>query len=219
MGGLLRWLFGAPCHGCGEALAVGVAAPFCDVCASAAEPVLGWSQLQLGAAELPVATGWSYGGAVAAAVQRIKFGGAQPDLEGLVAGLHQRLRQRAEGGELLLLPIPPQPQRLRQRGFHLPDRLASALARGHGPWQVRRLLRRVDLNPPRTLRPDLQPRFLARPAQAAPPIWLVDDVLTTGTTLRLACDALLARGWGVAGAICLCDARNGREGRHGALSN
>lgn len=207
MTGVARWLFGRQCCACGAVLAVGCAAPFCGDCAPAAERVGRWSHLRLPGADLPVLAGWSYGGAVAAAVQRIKFGGAQPGLEGLVEELGDGLYHRAGGGPLALMPIPPQRQRLRGRGFHLPDRIAEALARGCRSWRVHHLMRRADLNPPRTLRPDLRPGFVAWPDRRGLPIWLVDDVLTTGTTLGLATAALSARGVSVAGAICLCDAR------------
>lgn len=94
--------------------------------------------------------------------------------------------------------MPTTPRRRRKRGFDQAELLARAVARR---WQrscVRLLARRSGL--PQTGRSredrlvgvDLR---LARPARPDTPVVLVDDVVTTGTTLR--CGAAVLRSAGV----------------------
>lgn len=61
-------------------------------------------------------------------------------------------------------------------------------------------------DPPRALGRRLVPRALARQRGAQPPVWLVDDVTTSGSTLAEACGLLTSRGLEVAGALVLARA-------------
>lgn len=206
----LRWMFGHACVGCGCGLPVGRDPVFCAICTISVSRAGHAIDLQTAAGSMPVVGLWRYGGAIASAIQRIKFGGAQPQLDGLVVGMGSALRQLAGPDSLALVPIPPQLRRLRGRGFHLPDRLAAALAADDPGLRIDRRLRRLDHHPPRSLRSDLMPEFVAPTAICRQPTWLIDDVVTTGITLIRAAAAMQAVGRPVAGAICLCDARPAR---------
>lgn len=101
----------------------------------------------------------------------------------------------------LLIPMPLSPQRLRERGFNQALVLARAL---HHPQLAPDLLWRVRHTPPQSSlnRKDrshnLQGAYLPNPLQAATirdqHIVLLDDVMTTGTSLQSAALALRQAG-------------------------
>lgn len=115
----------------------------------------------------------------------------------------------------VLLAIPQHMARLRKRGCNHAHELAKHLARQGGfaidPW----LLTRVQEGPlQHTLsgqarRTNLAGAFVATPAVQGRNIWLVDDIMTTGTTLAAAAGALKAAG--AARVDCLVVARTARE--------
>ncbi len=113
----------------------------------------------------------------------------------------------APGNQPTLVAVPPHRQRLRERGWHLPDML-TAQARGSRIW---RPVVRSDVAGPRRGDRSAMPRFAwcARESAAAGsgPVLLVDDVVTTGATLQALASVLGERGVAVAGAVCLADAR------------
>ncbi len=232
----IRRVWGGRCCGCGAALRVGAPSARCLTCESLLEPCGVWLAAPWGApttagppcgvAETPsgaggelhepfaVLTAWRYGGPVADAITAAKFRGAPFDVDAWADSLATGLRLRQRPGDALV-PIPPDPRRLRTRGRHLPDELAQWLARRAGLAVGRDLLRRVDRSAPRALGRVAPPVFTAGSPRAVrrPPVggrvWLVDDVVTTGTTLRVASASLGESGLHVQGAVCLADARLG----------
>lgn len=129
--------------------------------------------------------------------------------------------QAAAAGPVTLVPVPSHPAVVRARG-HDPVlrvvRRCSQVLRSQGRWvRVRRPL--LVVGRPRDQagldaherRRNLDGRFRGRPAR--PPdgcVLLVDDVVTTGATLREAQRALVEAGWRPRAAVTLAATRRRR---------
>jgi ComF family protein len=143
-----------------------------------------------------------YGGAIAATLRRFKFD-ARPDLaRALVAGL-----QREEGALAALsidvvVPVPLHPSRLVERGYNQAALLAGPLARSlDAPFRPRALARTVPTQRQTDLSRDLRAANLEAAMIVRQPssiegkvVLVVDDVETTGATLRACQKALERRG-------------------------
>lgn len=112
--------------------------------------------------------------------------------------------------DLVVVPIPLHPDRLRERGFNQALLLAAHLARASGRPLAAHALRRLRAAPPQAglgalaRRSNVEAIFAPGPGCRlhGRPVLLVDDVLTTGRTLAAACQALQAAGAGpVYGAV------------------
>ena len=119
----------------------------------------------------------------------------------------------------VLLPIPPAPERARQRGFHHTLLLARALGMGMGmdmhlPINTTSLLRLPEMpgqhqalrKRPERLRA-MRGAFVMAPGQEAAlqgrRVLLLDDVMTTGATLNSAAHTLLQAGAAQVSAVVL----------------
>jgi len=117
-----------------------------------------------------------------------------------------------------IVPVPLHPRRLRERGFNPAALLARSIAR---EWRLRfdaTLLLRVRDTPSQTgldrraRRANVRGAFQVRPAAGAPRvIWLVDDVVTTGSTLVECARALRRVGAREVVAICIARTPDARE--------
>ncbi|MFZ9140166.1 MAG: ComF family protein [Burkholderiaceae bacterium] len=113
----------------------------------------------------------------------------------------------------LLVPMPSDPQRLCERGFHLPVEMAKYLA-GITACPLDRTALIKSLHTPEQaslgrqerLR-NLSNRFEAAGRLHGRQVVLVDDVMTTGASLATAHQALLAVGAQVVAGVVLADAR------------
>jgi ComF family protein len=112
----------------------------------------------------------------------------------------------------LVVPVPLHPRRLRARGFNPAERLARALARDIAVRLDPVALRRVRDTPSQTglerreRQRNVRGAFRARHGLRLPArVWLVDDVVTTGSTLTEAARAL--RRAGVRTVVGVCAAR------------
>lgn len=151
--------------------------------------------------------GYRYTGLLATRLVDIKFRGAPPGLGALLPAW--RAACEARGAALRLdawVSVAPERSRLQQRGYHLPDLLARHLARGdiraRPGW-----LRRIDHAAPRSRDGRSVPEFLASPAVRGRRVGLVDDVVTSGATLRSAARTLHAAGADITLYAALANAR------------
>lgn len=190
---LLRLLAPARCAACDLALVMDEEG-FCGGCDLLLDV--------LPAAQRPpreAAAGFAYGGPLAEAICRLKYGG-RTDLAG---ALGRRLADLCAGyaGEVdVVMPLPLHAERLRERGFNQAALLARPVARTLGLALDARSLRRVrptavQASLPRPRRLDnVRGAFVARASTRPARVLLIDDVRTTGATLASAADALLASG-------------------------
>ncbi len=182
--GWLDWLFPGRCVGC-DRVAPGV----CDDClavAAVAPPET----------PPPGLDDWFvpfvYDGVIRAAVARVKYRNERTCVDRLA---EQCAVAVPVGTDVEVTWLPTTASRCRERGFDHAELLARAVARRRRV-RSRRLLERVDDQPQtgRTRSERLDgPRFRAvgRPARH---VVVVDDVVTTGTSLRNAAVALLRQG-------------------------
>ncbi len=195
------------CAGCGRAtrelpLCGGCRLPRVDAIGPPPPPLTGWCAATL------------HEGVAAEWVRRFKYparGIAGLDLaaEAVALGLMRELATRVAGGPPdLVVPVPLHPRRLRERGFSPTLALARALARAaHAPLAPV-LLERPRDTPSQThlsraaRRRNVAGAFRARGAAPAR-VWLVDDVVTTGSTLAAAGGALRAAGAREIVGVCL----------------
>jgi ComF family protein len=143
----------------------------------------------------------AYGGALAKAVCRFKYG-ERPDLAEALGGLLREVAREAEIGGEVVVPVPLHPRKLRERGYNQAALLASAVAREIGAKLAARALQRTsDTRPQASLDRDARHANVAGAirvrdvaAVRARRVVLVDDVATTGATLRACREALLSAG-------------------------
>jgi ComF family protein len=159
----------------------------------------------------------SFEGEAAAWLRRFKYPepglfGLDPAAEAVAAALIGEAARRAPGpAPDLIVPVPLHPLRLRQRGFSPAGVLAAALGRERELPIDPTALARIRNTPSQTrlARPErarnVSGAFRARKWALPGRIWLVDDVVTTGSTVREAARTL--RGAGARRIVAVCAAR------------
>jgi len=171
-------------------------------------------------AGLEITTAASYIGGVRAAMLAFKERGLHVLAPLLASYLWLALASHLEPGQRhLLVPVPSRARVARERGGNQVERLirnlptaSGALWARPGQWsQVRPLWIRAEVQDSATLgaharRLNLDGAFasrVARPAERDLPVVIVDDVVTTGSTVSEAARALGQAGWTVRGAVAV----------------
>ena len=104
--------------------------------------------------------------------------------------LGEKARQCYEKSPQLLVPVPLHPERIRERGFNQALELAKSIARETSIPVAPRLCRRIQYTAPQSSLPEserarnLRGAFHIDTTLNGEHIALVDDVMTTGTTLN-----------------------------------
>ncbi len=183
--GLLTLLAPNRCPGCDEVS--DVAAVFCASCSVLAQR-----------ASEPSAI-FEYGGPIADAIQRFKYDG-RSELAAALGALMAAHAQRLAGHVDAVVPVPLHWRRRRSRGYDQAALLAKPVAKAldvplllRGLRRVRNTPSQVDL-PHRERQRNIAGAFAPRRLRGLPRVLLIDDVRTTGATLRAASKALRAGG-------------------------
>jgi ComF family protein len=141
------------------------------------------------------------------------FGGLDPAAQSVLRAWILEAAEHAVGQRPdLVIPVALHPRRLRMRGFNPAALLSAALARDRGLRHAPAGLMRIRDTPSQTgldrraRRRNVAGAFRPRGDLAgATHVWLVDDVVTTGSTVAAAAQALERRG--IQSITVICAAR------------
>lgn len=189
---------------------------FCDACA------VSLRRLQPTLFDgVPLLVGGSYAPPLSSAIVRFKYEGRAELAARLGSLIARQLREAALPRHSLLVPVPLHARRLATRGYNQAGLLAQALAGSTGLTCAPRLLLRSretdrQVGKSRELRLvnadgafELNTRVLARQRSTPVSAVLVDDVVTTGSTVRACAQTLAAAGVRLVAVAALAQARAG----------
>ncbi|MBW2286252.1 MAG: ComF family protein [Deltaproteobacteria bacterium] len=213
--GLFELLLPAICAACAQAVEPGRS--LCAPCDRALPRFRGEAPPLL-PASVECVTATSYEGAVSDWMRRFKypkrgFAGLDPAAQSVLRAWILEAAERTAGERPeLVIPVALHARRLRARGFNPAALLAGALSRDMGLRHDPTVLIRIRDTPSQTgldrraRRRNVEGAFRAREdLDGITRVWLVDDVVTTGSTAAAAAHALAERG--VRSVTVVCAAR------------
>lgn len=203
------------CDLCGRETRLAPSGPgayFCPDCLSALEPI----------PETPMAFGYLdgvqaglfYNDAAARLIHAFKYAGAKYLAESLGAFLP------TPPDADWIIPVPLHPFRRRQRGYNQSQLLAQRLSRETGIPMQTKTLTRIRNTPSQAQRThaerpgNVRDAFLAGRGLQGSHILLVDDVITTGSTLDACAQALRMAGVAEVWAVTVCTAGENLENQY-----
>jgi ComF family protein len=140
----------------------------------------------------------AYAGPAREVVAALKFRGAFRVAEAMAAAVVASAPSGWLGGDVALVPVPLHPARRRRRGFNQAERLAAALSLRTGlpvaDVLARAGARETQMGRGRAERLRGIEGSIAVASKPPPRVVLVDDVVTTGSTLAACRAALLGAG-------------------------
>ncbi len=200
--GRLRWIFRPICDICGRALKGDQS--LCFPCMK--QPP-----------KLHTRAALFYGPPLSSAIHRLKYHGDVQLADNLGKLLSQSWREwRDEIAVDVVMPVPLHPQRLQQRGFNQAEQLAAVLCRDYQlALETNSLFRTRNTLPQRSLGArrrvgNVKSAFTVVAEVQGVDILLVDDVVTTGSTLLACAHALLDEGANSVTAFCLASRQHER---------
>jgi ComF family protein len=160
-----------------------------------------------------------FGGPVAAALRRLKYGD-RPDIAGPLGHLLRHAARAARIRADVVVPVPLHPARLAERGYNQAALLGASAARQLGVPLEARALRRTRATEQQarldraSRRDNVAGAFVVRALDRVRGrrVVLVDDVATTGATLDACTGALREAGAATVTSLVVARAERGEEG-------
>lgn len=153
--------------------------------------------------------GYKYSGALKDMLHKLKFEGESKFLRPLVEEAAFLAQAYGESGFDMVVSVPTDAARRRQRGFDIPESIFAGALAVKGAWQPQVLARIKATVPQYGLAPDkrrsnVRGCFAVYGDVRGKKILLVDDILTTGATLDEAAKTLKQAGAKSVYALTLC---------------
>lgn len=153
--------------------------------------------------------GYKYSGALKEMLHKLKFEGESKFLQPLAEEAVFLAQAYGESGFDMVVSVPTDAARRRQRGFDIPESIFAQALAVKGVWQPQVLARIRATAPQYGLTPDkrrsnVRGCFAVQGDVRGAKILLVDDILTTGATLDEAAKILKQAGAKSVYALTLC---------------